>query len=424
MFVFSIFMLAAVLCAVCLYDLWDARRTHRTCKVPFRRLTDHRARLRLQAFATQTTTTNDSGNDLSPEMKTFYDKTLIDEAEPNLVHDQFGKERDIPRNGGKTIEFRKFSSLPKATTPITEGVTPVGNKLNVTAITATVAQYGDFVEVSDLLDLTAIDNVIVETTALLGSQAGRTLDTVTREVLQSGTNVFYAPKVAAAGAETPVTTRAGLDKTALLRVKDVFRVAAFLKSMNAPKIDGYYVGIIHPWVAYDLMMEAGDAWQEAHKYAKPENIFKGEIGELGGVRFVETTEAKIYNDGTCPVLTYKLTTDTSVAAGKTYYTKSGEVYTKVESPVDSSLSSYYEADTSLSVFGCLFMGANAYGKTKVDGGGLEMIVKQKGSAGTADPLNQRSTVGWKALKTSELLVPEYIVRFECCSTESGTVKAN
>lgn len=198
-------------------------------------------------------------------------------------------------------------------------------------------------------------------------------------------NVFYAPKVAADGAETPVTTRAGLDKTALLRVKDVFRVAAFLKSMNAPKIDGYYVGIIHPWVAYDLMMEAGDAWQEIHKYAKPENIFKGEIGELGGVRFVETTEAKIYNDDTCPA--------------------------------DGS-------NGKLSVFGCLFLGANAYGKTKVDGGGLEMIVKQKGSAGTADPLNQRSTVGWKALKTSELLVPEYIVRFECCSTESGTVKAN
>lgn len=390
MFVFSIFMLAAVLCAVCLYDLWNARRTHRTCKVPFRRLTDHRARLRLQAFAftpggTQTTLLKATGNDLSPEMKTFYDKTLIDEAEPNLVHDQFGQERDIPRNGGKTIEFRKFSSLPKASTPITEGVTPAGNSLNVTSITATVSQYGDFVEVSDLLDLTAIDNVIVETTALLGSQAGRTLDTVTREVLQSGTNVFYAPKVAADGAETPVTTRAGLDKTALLRVKDVFRVAAFLKSMNAPKIDGYYVGIIHPWVAYDLMMEAGDAWQETHKYAKPENIFKGEIGELGGVRFVETTEAKIYNDSTCP------------ANG---------------------------SNEKLSVFGCLFLGANAYGKTKVDGGGLEMIVKQKGSAGTADPLNQRSTVGWKALKTSELLVPEYIVRFECCSTESGTVKAN
>ncbi|WP_278658615.1 N4-gp56 family major capsid protein [Ruthenibacterium lactatiformans] len=390
MFVFSIFMLAAVLCAVCLYDLWNARRTHRTCKVPFRRLTDHRAKLRLQAFAftpggTQTTLLKATGNDLSPEMKTFYDKTLIDEAEPNLVHDQFGQERDIPRNGGKTIEFRKFSSLPKASTPITEGVTPAGNSLNVTSITATVSQYGDFVEVSDLLDLTAIDNVIVETTALLGSQAGRTLDTVTREVLQSGTNVFYAPKVAADGAETPVTTRAGLDKTALLRVKDVFRVAAFLKSMNAPKIDGYYVGIIHPWVAYDLMMEAGDAWQETHKYAKPENIFKGEIGELGGVRFVETTEAKIYNDDTCP--------ENGVSA-------------------------------KLSVFGCLFLGANAYGKTKVDGGGLEMIVKQKGSAGTADPLNQRSTVGWKALKTSELLVPEYIVRFECCSTESGTVKAN
>ena len=101
--------------------------------------------LDLQLFATQTTLLNGSGNDLSPEMKTFYDKTLITLAEPALVHDQFGQKRPIPKNGGKTIEFRKFSALPKALTPITEGVTPAGNKLNVSAMTATVSQYGDYI---------------------------------------------------------------------------------------------------------------------------------------------------------------------------------------------------------------------------------------------------------------------------------------
>ena len=151
--------------------------------------------LNLQLFAVQTTLLNSTGNDLSPEMKTFYEKRLLDNAEPNLVHDQFADKYPIPKNGGKTIEFRKYSPLGKATTPITEGVTPDGNKLNVTAITATISQYGDWIQLSDLLDMTAIDNNVVQSTKLLGSQAGRTLDTVSREVLAGGTNVIYAQGV-------------------------------------------------------------------------------------------------------------------------------------------------------------------------------------------------------------------------------------
>ena len=129
MFVFSIFMLAAVLCAVCLYDLWNARRTHRTCKVPFRRLTDHRARLRLQAFAftpggTQTTLLKATGNDLSPEMKTFYDKTLIDEAEPNLVHDQFGQERTSPETAVRPSSSASFPVCPRPARPSPRALHP------------------------------------------------------------------------------------------------------------------------------------------------------------------------------------------------------------------------------------------------------------------------------------------------------------
>ena len=130
----------------------------------------------IQLFAVQTTLLNQTGNNLSPEMKTFYDKALLYAAQPHLVHHQFGQSRNIPKNGGKTIEFRKFTPLGKALTPLTEGVTPAGNQLDVTADTATVLQYGDFIALSDLLELTAIDNVIVETTRLLGDQAGIDVD--------------------------------------------------------------------------------------------------------------------------------------------------------------------------------------------------------------------------------------------------------
>ena len=321
--------------------------------------------INLQVFANQVQTTLLSG--LSAENKTFYDMTLLDEAQAALVHDQFAQKRPIPMNGGKTIEFRKFASLPKATTPLTEGVTPDGKSLNVTAITATVAQYGDYITQSDVLELTSIDNTIVEATKILGRQAGLTLDTVTRNVLQSGTNVTYCPK--SNGDE--VTSRAGLDTTCQLTVKVVQQVVAKLKGQNAPTINGKYVAIIHPYVAYSLMRDP--EWIDAHKYAQPDNLFTGEIGEIAGVRFVETTEAKVYEGG---------------------------------------------------VFGTLIMGANAYGVTEITGGGLQTIIKQKGSAGTADPLDQRSSIGWKAIKTAELLIPNYLVRVESKVADFADTAAN
>lgn len=340
--------------------------------------------MNLQMFANEVQTTLLTGGEgergnLSAEMKTFYDMTLIDEAGPNLVHDQFGQKRPIPRNGGKTIEFRKLTPLSKALTPLTEGVTPDGKSLEVSTITATLNQYGDYITMSDVLDMTAIDNMVVESLKLLGRQGGSTLDTVVRNVLQSGTNVTYCPKRDGEGKEIVVTSRAALDESAQLTVDVVDQVVAKLRAQNAPTINGKYVAIIHPYVAYDLMRDP--EWIDAHKYAQPENLYEGEIGEIGGVRFVQTTEAKIYKGAGCP--------------------------------------------TNLAVFTTLFLGDGAYGTTEITGGGMETIVKQKGSAGSADPLNQRSSVGWKAMKTAEILIPQYLVRVESCSKRfSGVAAAN
>ena len=195
--------------------------------------------LQLFAYDPQAQPANYTGSSaLSAEMKTFYDMTLIDEAQSNLVHDQFGQKRPIPANGGKTIEFRKFAPLAKATTPLTEGVTPDGKSLSVTTITATVAQYGDFVTQTDILELTSLDNTILEATKLLGRQAGLTLDTIVRNVLQSGTNVTYCPKIAADGTETAVTSRSALDDTCQLTVDVIQQVVAKLRAQNAPTIGG------------------------------------------------------------------------------------------------------------------------------------------------------------------------------------------
>jgi len=327
----------------------------------------------LHLFDVQTTLLNQEGNDLSPEMKVFYQKRLIDYAEPNLVHDQFGDKYPIPRNGGKTTEFRKFSPLNKALTALEEGVTPEGNKLDVTTIEATVDQYGDYITISDVLDLTAIDRNLEQATKLLGSQAGRTLDTITREVITAGTNVMYAPKADG----TEVLTREDVSSDSLLTLPVIFKAAAKLRAQNAMPIDDMFVAIVHPNVACDLMLS--DGWIEAHKYTTSDNIYKGEIGQLGGVRFVQTTEAKIVG-----------------GAGA-----NGD-----------------------SVYCTMVIAANAYGVTEVEGGGLQHIVKQLGSAGTADPLNQRASTGWKAMKTAERLVEEYMVRIEHGSATDPKAASN
>lgn len=324
-----------------------------------------------QTLNVQTTLKNTVGsNDLSPEMKTFYDKALLKFARPNLVHDQFAQKRNIPKNGGKTIEFRRYSQLPKALTPLTEGVTPDGQNLNVTAITATVAQYGGYITLSDLLILTAIDNNLMEAIELLGDQAGRTLDTITREVLVAGTNVIYAGGAAA---------RTSLDGDDKLTVMDIKKAVRELKVGLAKKIDGYYVAIVHPDCVFDLQND--NEWINASQYAGSTQIFEGEIGKLYGVRFVESTEAKVWANAGAPI--------TSGGTDK------------------------------ISVYATLVMGKNAYGTTEVEGGGLQSIVKQLGSGGTADPLNQRATAGWKALKTAKILYDDYIVRIESASSYSS-----
>ena len=318
---------------------------------------------------TNVTTQTGSGSDLSPEMKTYYSKYLIANAKPKLFHDQFGQKHPIPRNGGKTIEFRRYTALPKATTALTEGVTPSGRKLDVQKIESTVKQYGDYIELSDMLILTAIDNNMTQATELLGAQAGVTSDTITREIINAGTNVQYAGGV---------SNRKSIAATNKLSVDEVRKAVRTLRSFNAePFSGGYFVGIISPDLEFDLMSD--EKWVVASKYGKPEQLFAGEIGRIAGVRFVSTSEAKVWKK--------KSTTATED----------------------------YE-NSNCDVHSTLIIGKDAYGVTEIEGAGLQHIVKQLGSSGTADPLNQRATVGWKLTKTAEILSQERMVRIESAAS--------
>lgn len=393
------------------------------------------------SYGIQLNTNTTGQQSLSVEMKTYYSDYLIDLAEPELVHDQFGQKHPIPKNGGKTIEFRQYQTLPELTTALVEGVTPDGQSLSVSNLEATIAQYGGYVTISDMLQLTAIDNNVVQATKLIGSQAGRSLDTITREIINAGTNVQYA--------EGQVASRAALYYTSAsdncnLTADAIRKAVRSLEKQSAPKINGKYVGIIHPDVKYDLM--ADPKWRNPHEYQDTTNIYDNEIGELYGVRFVESPRAKVwegadlasnsrtllinYASGYSGAITSVAFDGGTVASGALVgrMISINGVTAKITANTASSLtfaSTNFGAITDntviypgeggaagVTVYSTLIIADDAYGVTEVTGGGLQHIIKQLGSAGTADPLDQRATVGWKATKVAEILVQQYMVRIE------------
>jgi N4-gp56 family major capsid protein len=302
---------------------------------------------------------------MSPTMKTFYDTTLLENARENMVFTQFGDKQ--PMKGNK-IEWRKFNTFAKALTPLEEGVIPTGQTFGMTKIEGETTQHGDFTAVSDRLELESYDDVIFGATEEMGATEGETYDTLTRNILVAGNSVLYCPN-----GTTEVTSRANIVKGCILTPDVVNRAATWLKKNKAPKINGSYVALIHPSVAYDL--RNSEEWKEYHKYNDVAPIFKGEIGELHGVRFIECTNAKIWKE-----------------EGKT------------------------------AVYATLFLGAKAFGILDPQGEGMEMIIKTKEQIG--GPLEQFSTIGYKFCHGAKILYQERMLRVESGSYFGDIDEAN
>lgn len=308
---------------------------------------------------------------MSPTMKTFYDTSLLENSREVMIFSQFGDKQSMH---GNKVEWRKFNTFEKAMTPLREGVIPTGKNFGMSKYEAEITQHGDYVAVSDRLELESYDDVIYGASEEMGAASGETFDTLTRNILIAGTAVEYAPDTDG----TVPDRRSAVTSTCILTPSVVNAAATYLKKNKAPKINGSYVSIIHPSVSYDLRESEG--WVEAHKYADVKPIFKGEIGELHGVRFVESTNAKIFKG------------------------------TAENAPADSA------------VYATLFLGAKAYGVLDPDGEGMEMIVKTKDQIG--GPINQFSTIGYKFCHGAKILYQERMLRVESGSYFSDKDESN
>ena len=313
---------------------------------------------------------------MTAEMKVFYDTEMLENYREKAIFGQLGKQQPLPANHGKTIEVRKFDTLPDAD-KLQEAVIPEGKTLGTTAMTMAIDQYGLYVTISDQLDLHAIDDMILHATEEVGYSAGMTHEKLVRGVLMTGTNVLYADVVDENDKVTSSpTTRAALaaaNGTAYLTPKMVNKAVTILKKANAPTFSGgKYLAVIHPSVAEDL--RESKAWIEAHKYSATTEIFNGEIGELHGVRFVESNLAPVVEEG------------------------------------------------DKAVYLTMFFGKDAFAVINPEGAGMETIIKSREQAG--GPLNQFSTVGAKFSMGAGILYPERMLALESLSSYSEIDEAN
>lgn len=307
---------------------------------------------------TNTNTNMTTSTGLAPGMQTYYNRELLRTFEPNLVHLQFGENYRMPMNSGITMNMRKMIPVAAKTTALEEGNPGDGKMLAEVAVTTTIQQFGDYARCSDWLDMVHLDENITRRVQRFGDAGARSVDALVRDELATCTNVIYA------GGKT---ARAQLTAADKLTSKELRKAVRTLKKNLAEKFNGYYVAIVGPDTVYDLQED--DAWVKVSEYQDKENIYTGEVGRLFGIRFVESTEAKIFE-----------------GAGA----------------------------SSADVASVIVLGRYAYGLTSLKGNKPRVVVKTAGSAGTADPLDQISTVGWKLDGfAAKLLQPEFAVRIEC-----------
>ncbi len=302
---------------------------------------------------------------LAPEAKAFYDRNLLDRALPILGLSKAGQARNIPKNGGNQISYRRFNTISTVTTALTESVTPAAAALSVTEVTGTVQQYGNYVQMSDAIQLLGIDRVLVEATDVLGENAGQSVEEIQRAEVVTGTSVLYATGSARnqQSASNPLTLTLVRKAVRTLMSNDA---VPFYGDKDDMGQGGMYLGWIHPRAWYDL---TGDTTVlNTFTYSDPEKLYTLKIPHIGQVAWMISTKA----------------------------------------PVFAGLGS-----GNADVYGTLIFGKNAFGVTNVGGTGkFETVAKPLGSAGTADPLNQRSTAGWKSYQLPKILNNNFFTRIE------------
>ena len=397
---------------------------------------------------------------VSPSVIQFYERTLLENMKPEMVHARDAQMRTLPLHNGKTVNFRRFTPFGAITTPLAEGVTPAGQTLEETAFTVMVKPYGGHVETTDELDLYMLDDMHQETARLLADQAALSLDTISRDALNAGMNVQYA------GTNT---TRGTITAEDILTYADIKKAVRTLKRRNVkPFADGFYHAIVHPDVVHDLTSDK--MWVDVATYQNKQAIEAHELGCIYKVKFFESTNAKTFTPETyiygttaaltasanfdvankCMTVSASITPDEAremtgklvnvqytlnstayvtpmciervdYAAKKVYFrwVPGTDVTGNWKATNTLKIVPYGGGAAGCEVFSTLIYGRDAFGSVSLGGTGhnVSIIINPPGSAGALDPYGQRGTIAWKVKGfCTAILQDDFIVRLESGAT--------
>jgi N4-gp56 family major capsid protein len=319
--------------------------------------------------------------DISPRTAAYAEKELLKRGIPYLVLEKFGQAKALPEASTKVIKFRRYNALPNTPTTLSEGVTPAGQTLAVTDVTATLAQYGDKVTITDVILDTHEDPTLNESVALLGEQAAQMIEKMRFGVLKAGTNVLYANGAARNAVNTAISITLQRRAVRALKRQNARFITSVIRStpsFGTENVAPGFVALIHPDCEADVRGLTGFVPAEKYGTMTP---WENELGKVEDVRYVSSTIFEPFAD--------------AGGAKGTMLSTNG---------------------TSADVYPVLFLGRDAYGIVALKGmfALTPMVVNPKPS--DSDPLAQRGHVAWKAMQTCVILNDSWMVRGEVAAT--------
>ena len=320
--------------------------------------------------------------DISPRTAAYAAAEMLKRGIPHLVLEKFGQAKPIPKKNSKTIVFRRYEALDPTPAPLTEGVTPASKQLTVTDVSATLSQYGDHIEITDVVMDTHEDPVLQEAVEVLGEQAAQMIETVRFNVIKAGTNVFYADGAARSAVASTISLSLQRRITRALKRQNARKITSVVRSTPAYGTEAVapaFIGLCHPDLEGDIRNLPGFVPTEKYGQMTP---FESEIGKVEDVRYVTSTIFDPWIDSGAAVDGTKLST----------------------------------GGVNNDVYPILYVARDAYGIVPLKGKNAvtPMVVNPKPS--DSDPLAQRGHAGWKAYQTAVILNDLWMVRAEVAAS--------
>lgn len=331
------------------------------------------------------TMTRYSDAGVSPRTNVYAERQMLKHAGPVMVLDKFGMQRPMPKNKTQTIKFRRPKVFTAATTPLVEGVTPTATQFAYEDVEATIKQYGQVVEVTDVIEDTHEDPVLNDASEQAGENIGRTLEALTYGVLRAGTNVHYANGTQRTDVNTPVSLNKIRAVIRGLKAQKAMKISKILdSSVNyaTRAIEASFVAVHHTDLEADIRNLPG--FTPVAQYGSRKPISDYEVGSVEDVRFICSPDLEPFQAGGSATLNGMVADDA----------------------------------TNVDVYPILFFGKESYGIVPLRGqGAVSPTILRPGVRDKSDPLGQRGYVGWKTWHTAVILNQVWMARLEVAATD-------